>query len=135
MMTDLEQFARQHHMHYDVEPELAGEGDARTVVALDVRLFASHGERLGVPECPRCLELAGELATFAQRLVSGSPLAARTEVISAPPALYEATGERDVDEVALTFRVRCEHELARGDEDPCTRELRDRLAAAGVPQG
>ena len=135
-MTDLQQFASEHHVHYDVQPEFVGAGDDREPVGFEIRLFARHGGgRLGAPGCPACVELGRELASFAEQLVSGGEIASRTELVPGTPALYESTEERNVDEVELTVRVRCatsEHRRDRAGEDPCTRELRDRLAAAGV---
>ncbi len=132
---DLERFAREYQVHYEVQPEFVDAGDAREVVASDVRIFAAHqGERLGTPGCPKCVELTRDLESFAERLVADGELARRAEIVPAEPVLYESPEDRGTDEVSLTLRVRCEspeHRRASG-EDPCAREVRDRLAAVGV---
>jgi hypothetical protein len=134
----LGQFARQHHVHYEVDPEEAGEGDRRERVGLQVRLFATHDRsKLGAPGCPACVELLGELRSFAERLTRGSSAADRTELVPASPALYQSTEAPDADEVALTMRVRCatpEHRRPGSGEDLCLGEIRDRLAQLGVPR-
>jgi hypothetical protein len=133
----LGRFAREHHVHYEVEPELAGGGDEREVTGFDVRLFATHGEaKLEAPACPRCVELADGLRSFAERLVAGGEAARWTEITPETQTLYQSTEVPGADEVALTLRVHCgadDHRLA-GGEDRCLRELRERLEAVGVPQ-
>jgi hypothetical protein len=131
----LGRFAREHHVHYEVEPEVV-EGKERELVAVDVRLFATHEKsKLEAPACPTCVELLRELQSFAEQLVRSGDAASRTEIVPASPVLYQSPEEPDADEVALTVRVRCtspEHRRPGADEDRCLGELRERLHAAGV---
>lgn len=53
--TSLHDFVREHHVHYEVEPEEVAEGRRRELVALRLRLLATHArERLEAPGCPAC---------------------------------------------------------------------------------
>jgi hypothetical protein len=134
---ELGRFVREHHVHYEVEPETTGAAEGREVVAFDIRLFATHGEgKLEAPACPRCVELTRELRSFAEEVVRSGEDADRTEILLGAPALYQSTEVPDADEVAVTVRVRCgapEHRKAEGD-DPCLGGIRERLAASGVPR-
>jgi hypothetical protein len=134
----LGQFARQHHVHYEIDPEEVGDGEERERVGLQVRLFAMHERaRLGAPGCRECVELLEALRSFAERLTRGTGAAPRTELLPAPPALYQSAEEPDRDEVALTVRVRCEtpeHRRPGSGEDVCLGDLRQRLEEVGVPR-
>jgi hypothetical protein len=134
----LDQFAREHHVHYEVEPEEVVEGEQRGLVGFQVRLFATHpGEKLAAPSSPSSVELLGELKSFAERLVGSTDAAHRTELVPASPALYQSTDAPDVDEVALTVRVHCDapdHRQAGEREHRCLAEIRQRLDALGVPR-
>ena len=137
-LTALRDFAREHHVHYEVEPErLTGPGP-HGLVGVRLRLLATHeGSRLEVPGCPACVELLGELRSFADRVAAEAGVADRVETIPATRKLYQVAGERNADEVALTLRVRCdrpEHRRPGAAEDHCLAALRDRLAEAGVPR-
>jgi hypothetical protein len=135
----LQQFAREHHVHYELEPEEVVGGEQRELVGVQVRLFAAPREdpELGTPGCPRCTELLGELRSFAERLVGSGDMARRTEIVVPPPVLYQSTEVPDADEVALTVRVHCnapdEREPGAGTER-CLGELQQRLHALGIPR-
>lgn len=135
---DLGRFAREHHVHYELEPETAGDGDRPDVVGWEVRLFATHGEaKLEAPSCPRCVELQQELRSFAERVVAAGEAAPRAEIAPAAPALYASTEVPGADEVSIAVRVRCDapdHRAGQAGEDPCLGELRQRLDALGVPR-
>jgi len=135
---DLGRFAREHHVHYEVEPEEVADGERREVVGFGIRLFATHGEsKLEAPACPRCVELLSELRSFAERLVASGDVAGHAEIVPQTPALYESTEVPDADEVALTVRVHCgapDHREPDSGEDRCLGEVRRRLEAAGVPR-
>jgi hypothetical protein len=132
----LQRFARDHHVHYEVEPEAVDDGDKREVVGFEVRLFATHGEaRLEAPSCPRCVELQAELRSFAERVVASGEEDA--EIAPASPALYQSTEVQGADEVSVAVRVRCdlpEHRGAGAAEDRCLGLIRERLHALGVPK-
>jgi hypothetical protein len=137
----LRRFAREHHVHYEVEPEVVergGEGEVKEVVAYQVRLFAAHEARkLAVPACAECNGLVRELRTFAEEIVSGSEAADRAEIVPAAPALYESDDDPGRDEVALAVRVRCEraeHREPGAAETACLAEFRRRLEELGVPR-
>ncbi len=130
-------FVRSHHVHYEVEREEVAEGQRRELVGLRLRLLATHErEHLGAPGCPSCVELLRELTAFADRVVGEAGLAERAETIPATRKLYQASGDRNADEVALTIRVRCEAPEDRrpgaAGEERCLAAVRDRLADVGV---
>jgi hypothetical protein len=131
-------FAREHHVHYEVEPEEVVAGDRREVVGLQVRLFATQpGEKLVAPASPGSVELLGELRSFAERLVGSTDAAHRTELVPASPALYQSPDAPDVDEVAVTVRVHCDapdHRRPGEAERRCLADVRQRLDALGVPR-
>lgn len=135
---ELARFVREHHVHYDVEPETAVQGERREVVGFGIRLFATHGEAtLDVPACPRCVELLSGLRAFAERLVSSADAASWTEVMPEPAVLYQSSEVRDADEVALTVRVQRDPGERRAEgasDDRRLSALRDRLEALGVPR-
>jgi hypothetical protein len=134
----LQRFARDHHVHYEVEPEAVVEGERREVVGFEVRLFATHGEsKLEAPSCPRCVELQKELRSFAEELVASGAARGRAEIAPETPALYASTEVPGADEVTVSVRVRCEapeHRSGGTGEDRCLGELRERLGALGVPK-
>lgn len=132
----LEQFVREHHVHYEVEPHHARQGGADQVVGFDVRLLATHGEsKLEAPACPRCVELLTGLADFAREIISSSDAASWAEIVPEPAALYQSTEVQGADEVALTIRLMGEApRSSESGEDPNWKRLRERLEAVGVPR-
>jgi hypothetical protein len=135
----LARFAREHHVHYEVQPEEVSAGGQPELVGVRVRLFATHAAKakLEAPACPSCAELLGELRSFAEQLLRSDDSASRTEIVPALPKLYQSTEVPDADEVALTVRVHCDspdHRTHGEGEHRCLGELRERLNAVGVPQ-
>lgn len=134
--TQLHEFVRAHHVHYEVEAEDVEEGRERALVGFRVRLLATHPrEKLATPGCDACTGLLEELRSFADRVVADAGVGDRAETIPATRKLYQSAEDRDVDEVALTVRVRCdapEHQDPAAGEDRCLAGLRDRLAQVGV---
>jgi hypothetical protein len=131
-------FVREHHVHYEVEPEEVVAADHREVTGFRVRLFATHGEdKLEDPTCPRCLELRSELQAFARGLVPPDA-GDRAEVVpAASPRLYRSTEVPDADEVHVTVRVLCTspEQRAAGDAaERCLAPITARLAELGVPR-
>jgi hypothetical protein len=131
--AELGRFARDHHVHYEVEPEAAGDqGDE--VVGFQVRLFATHGEqRVEPPACPRCVALLRDLRSFAEQVIAAGA-AGRAEIAPSVPATYQSTEVPGADEVSVAVRVHCHAPEHRGSEDRCLGELRERLDALGVPR-
>ncbi len=132
------EFVREHHVHYEVEPEEVVAPGRHEVTGWRVRLFATHGEdKLEDPACARCVELRRELQEFARALVPAD-VADRAEVVSgAAPRIYRSTEVPDADEVHVTLRVICgtpEHQAAPAREERCLRPIADRLAKLGVPR-
>jgi hypothetical protein len=129
-------FARRHHVHYEVEPEEATDGPRRELVGVRLRLLATHERaRLDAPGCPACVDLLRELTAFADQVVGAAGVAERAETIPATRKLYQSPEDRNADEVALTIRVRCdapEHRKPGAGEDRCLASVRDRLAEVGV---
>jgi hypothetical protein len=129
----LGRFVREHHVHYEVEPEEVIEAGKRDLVGLRLRIFATHEKtRMAVPGCPVCVKLELELQSFAEHVVRAGEQAKRTEIVPARRALFQSSEAPDADEVAVVVRVRCDS--PRGGEDRCLGEIRDRLAQAGVPR-
>jgi hypothetical protein len=132
----LEQFAREHHVHYDVEPETARQRDRTEVVGFGVRLLATHeGSKLAAPACPKCMELLSGLRSFAERLIRSGEAASWTELVPDPAVLHESSEVRGADEVALTLRVRSDpggHSPEHASADHRLSEIRERLEAVGV---
>src|SRR5512142_915510 len=88
----LGQFVKEHHVHYEIEPEAVFQGDRREVVGYEVRLFATQGEsKLRAPGCRRCDELLGELQSFAELLLGEGGAATSTGIAPASRALYESS--------------------------------------------
>lgn len=139
-MTDhasLEQFVREHHVHYDVEPHHATQGGSEQVVGFDLRLLATHGEsKLEAPGCPRCMELLTGLKDFAQEIISSADAASWAEIIPEPAALYQSTEVQGADEVALTIRLLGESPATSSEagDDPHLKQLRERLEGVGAPR-
>jgi hypothetical protein len=132
------EFVREHHVHYEVEPEEVVAPGRREVTGYRVRLFATHGEeRLGDPACPRCLELRHALQELARGLVppDGDD---RAEVVSgAAPRIYQSREVPGADEVHVTLRVLCgspEHLSAQAPAERCLAPITERLARLGVPR-
>lgn len=134
----MQRFAREHHVHYEVEREEAVQGAERELVGVELRLFAAPPEgKLATPGSPGAVELLGELRAFAERLVGAEDAAHRAEIVPPRPALYQSEDAPDVDEVELTVRVHCaapEHRRPDAGEDRCLGELRARLEALSVPR-
>ncbi len=131
----LGRFAREHHVHYEVEREEASDARKTELVGFAVRLFATHGEqKVEPPTCPRCLELVRELSSFAQDVLASGDTAARAEIAPATPAVYQSTEVPGANEVSVAVRVHCHAPEHRGGEDRCIGDLRQRLEALGVPR-
>jgi hypothetical protein len=135
----LTRFAREHHVHYEVEREEAVQEGRRELVGVEVRLFAAQpAEKLATPGSPGSVGLLGELRAFAEQVVApaGDP-AHRAEIVPPRAVLYQSDEAPDMDEVELTVRVHCdapEHRRADAGEDRCLGVIRERLEALGVPR-
>jgi hypothetical protein len=134
----LARFVREHHVHYEVEPEEASLGGRRELVGVEVRLFATQpAKRLATPGSAGTVDLLAQLRSFAEGLVREADAAHRAEIVPPRPALYQSDEGPDVDEVELTVRVHCdspEHRRTDAAPEGCLGGLRERLEAAGVPR-
>jgi hypothetical protein len=134
----LREFAREHHVHYEVEREEAVQGERRELVGMEIKLFATRpAGKLATPSSGRSVELLGELKTFAEQVVRADDAAHRTEIVPPRPVLYQSDEGPDVDEVEVTVRVHCdapEHRRQSGGEERCLGVVRERLEALGVPR-
>lgn len=132
------EFVREHHVHYEVEPEEVQAPGRREVTGWRVRLFATHGEdKLEDPTCARCVELRRELQEFAQALVPPDAEDRAELVTGAAPRIYRSTEVPDADEVHVTLRVLCSTPAHRTDAakgERCLRPIADRLSELGVPR-
>jgi hypothetical protein len=129
-------FVRAHHVHYEVQPEEVGEGSRRELVGVRLRLLAAHERgKLEAPGCPACVELLRDMRSFADRLAAEAGLGDRAEVIPASRKLYQSAEDRDVDEVAVTLRIRCDAPEDRrpgAGQERCLAGLQQRLAELGA---
>ncbi|HYS79232.1 MAG TPA: hypothetical protein VEM76_00910 [Anaeromyxobacteraceae bacterium] len=134
----LQRFVREHHVHYEVEPETAVHGEGTEVVGFGVRLLATHEEpKLEAPACPRCLEALSGLRSFAEQLVASDDTASWTQIVPEPGALRQSTVVHGADEVALTVRIQREpgeHRAGGASDDRRLSAIRERLEALGVPR-
>ncbi len=134
--TRLHEFVREHHVHYELEPEEVADGGHRELVGVRLRLLARHERAwLDAPGCPACVDLLRELGSFADRVVGEAGIAERAETIPATRKLYQSSEDRSADEVALTIRVRCdapEHRQPGAGQDRCLAAVTDRLAEVGA---
>ena len=135
----LRQFAREHHLHYEVEPEVVGDTGHRELTGWRLRLFATHGEaKLEEPGCPRCVDLTSELCSFAETLTPDEDAGDTAEVVPrAAPKLYRSTEVPDGDEVAVTVRILCgspQHRAAGTSEERCLKPMKRELEGLGVPR-
>jgi hypothetical protein len=132
------EFVREHHVHYEVEPEETDAQGRREVTGWRVRLFATHGEeKLADPTCEKCVDLRRDLQEFARGLVAQGAEDRAEVVTGAAPRIYASSEVPDADEVHVTLRVLCdtpEHRAAGARGEPCLRPIADRLAALGVPR-
>ncbi len=112
----LRRFVREHHVHYEVEPETAVHGEGTEVVGFGVRLLATHEE-------PK-LEAPDDTASW-------------TQIVPEPGALRQSTVVQGADEVALTVRIQREpgeHRAGGASDDRRLSAIRERLEALGVPR-
>jgi hypothetical protein len=134
------EFVREHHVHYEVEPEEVVAPDHREVTGYRVRLFATHGEdKLEDPACERCVALRGELQEFAQALARPGEAGDAMEVVSGTaPRIYRSSEVPGADEVHVTMRVICgspEHRREPAErEQRCLGAITRRLEELGVPR-
>jgi hypothetical protein len=133
------EFVREHHVHYEVEPEEVVAPDHREVTGYRVRLFATHGdEKLPDPACPRCHELRSDLQAFARGLVPPDGEGDPVEIVAAAaPRIYASREVPGADEVQVTVRVLCSspgHRSARSPEEGCLAPIAERLSRLGVPR-
>ncbi len=134
----LGRFVKEHHVHYEMEPEAVFQGDRREVVGYEVRLFATHGEsKLRAPGCRRCDELLRDLRSLAERLVGEGRAVSWTGIAPVSRALYQSSEVPGADEVALAMHARCESpdgQQAEGGERRCMHEVQQLLGEAGIPR-
>jgi hypothetical protein len=134
--SDLAEFVRQHHVHYDVMPEAVVEAQGRTTVGFEVRLFATieKGTR-ALPVTDACRELVGGLRTVAEAVRPGDDEETVVEIERFDPVLYDSRSVPGTDEVAVAVRVSHRNGYARpvdASEERCLKELRRRLRELGI---
>lgn len=115
---DLRQFARDHHVCYEVAEDPPAKKEAAR--SFEVRLFATHGdEPLEAPLCPRCVEVSRALKSFASAVVASVDAGGWAEIRESSPVLYASTDPRGPDEVSLSLHVlggRRDERAAASDE-------------------
>ncbi len=134
--TELSAFVREHHVHFDVEPEVIVRANDRVKVGFVVRLWAVHG--LGaraLPGCDKCRPLVLELRRLAAWAIPSERRPTAIEIEPFHPALYDSHEVPGADEVGISIR------LAHRDgwdqpidacEERCLKEFRKRLRAIGA---
>jgi hypothetical protein len=132
--------ARQHHIYYEVVPDLVFEAGRPLQVGLLLTLWATHerGAR-ALPGCARCRAIFADLVHVATWAVGGEGgLDAAWERQPFDAALHSPSRDLAEDEVDLSLRLlQREQAGARGEveRDASLRRVRERLKALGVREG
>lgn len=137
-LEDLQRFARVHHLHFDVAPEVVFRGTDRINVGYIVRLWAVHekGAR-ATPGCSMCLDLVKTLRRIAEHVLPPADRPTAAALDPYRPALYESGVVPGADEVSLEIRLHHRRDYALpidACEERCLREIRSGLRALGVPE-
>ncbi len=134
----LRKTAERLHLHYEVEPDVAPDGDGRAIVGFVVRLWGVHatGAR-ALPGCRKSREIAARLAEVAGYALDGEGRRCG-ELEPVRAALYESRVVPGADEVGLVIRI-VERTTRRNGtatpaEEHCLRLVRTRLRALGAPE-
>lgn len=134
----LHDIARDHHVHYDVESEIAFHGQDRVKTGFRVRLWAVHRRNArALPGCPACAPLLDGLRRIADAVTPPPRKDTGMEIEASHPALYASSVVPGADEVALTIRLYHREGLDRpidACQESCLREIRGRLKALGVSE-
>lgn len=136
IVAELAAFVREHHVHYDVEPDVLVRASDRVKVGFEVRLWAVHprGTR-ALPGCGKCRDLVSELIRVAEWAIPSERRPTLIEIEPFHPALYDSREVAGADEVALSIRLAHREgwdQPIDACEERCLKEIRQRLRAIGV---
>ena len=135
-VAELAGFAREHHVHFEVQPDVLVRDGERVKIGFEIRLWAVHarGAR-ALPGCEKCLDLAAELRRLAEWSVPSEHRATRFEIEPFHPALYESREVTGADEIAVCIRLAHREgwdQPIDACEERCLKEIRHRLRSAGA---
>lgn len=133
---ELRELVREHHVHFEVQPEVVILGSERRKVGYEVRLWAVHpkGAR-ALPGCGKCRALLDDLRRLAAEVLPRDERPTRYAIEPPSPALYVSSVVEGADEVGLGVRLLHRSDYGRpvdACEERCLREIRQRLKALGA---
>jgi hypothetical protein len=133
---EFETFVRDHHVHFDVDPEVTFRDGHRLKIGFEVRLWAVHPKGAGaLPGCSKCHDLVGGLRRIAECVIPGERRPTQIEFEPFHPVLYDSREVAGADEVAVTLRLAHRDGSERPADDcqeRCLKEIRQRLRAMGI---
>jgi hypothetical protein len=135
-LAGLAAFAREHHVHFEVHPDVLLRESERVKIGFEIRIWAVHarGAR-ALPGCEKCLELVAALRRLAEWAVPSERRPTRVEFEPFHPALYDSREVAGADEVALCIRLAHREgwdQPIDPCEERCLKEIRQRLRSVGV---
>ena len=135
-LAEFAAFAREHHVHFEVQPDVLVRTGERVKIGFEIRVWALHarGAR-ALPGCEKCRDLAGELRRFTEWAVPSEHRPTRIEIEPFHPALYESREVTGADEIALSIRLAHREgwdQPIDACEERCLKEIRLRLRSAGA---
>lgn len=135
-VPELAALAREHHMHFDVTPDVVIRGEQRISVGFEVRLWATHARGAqALPGCPKCRDLAASIRPLAEWAIPSERRPTRIEIEPFHPALYDSRELPGADEIAVAIAIA---HRDRWDapvdacEERCLKEIRQRLRTIGI---
>lgn len=136
LFAELRGFVREHHVYFEVRPELVPTAGERLKVGFELRLWAVHPKGAhALPGCDRCRALARDLERLARAVMPPPDREARSALEPFRPALYESRVVQGADEICVIVRIfhRTEYERpVDACEERCLKEIRQALRALGA---
>jgi len=135
-LPELAAFAREHHVHFEVQPDVLVRTSERVKIGFEIRLWAVHARGAhALPGCAKCRDLATELRRLAEWAVPSEHRPTRIEIEPFHPALYDSREVTGADEIALCIRLAHREgwdQPIDACEERCLKEIRQRLRSAGA---
>ena len=129
--SELAEFVRAHHVHFDVKPEILFRGTERVKVGFEVRIWGMHARGShALPGCPKCHDLDARLRRLAQWAIPHEHRPTKIVIEPFQRALYDSKEIAGADEIAIAIRLvhRDGYELPiDACEERCLKEIRERL--------
>lgn len=136
--AELAAFVREHHVHFDVDPEVTFHDGHRLMIGFEVHLWAVHPKGSGaLPGCGKCHDLVGVLRRIAGCVIPVERRPTEVELEPFHPVLYDSREVAGADEVALTLRLAHRDGSERpadACQERCLKEIRHRLRAMGIQE-